>query len=227
MDNLGQFRTRVRRYLRESDGDVSYWSDAFLNQLFNAAYRRRCSQLIMAHEGYFTLIATRDLEEGKSTYGFPSGTQRCLKVELVRSDGTRFPLERDEKIEVGVPPTTSSGAGDSYVPSYRPISNGFILEPTPQQTVTNGIRLEYSGVPVYLSNDSDTPHLAFPEILDEILVLDTVMAALEAERMHELGPGLAIQTMRGEWEIDWTRFVERRIIARERTTPQQGPWLDY
>jgi len=227
MDNSGQLITRVRRYLRESDASISYWTDPFLRQLLNAAYRRRCSQLIMAFEGYFTLIATRDLESGKSTYGFPSGTLRCLKLELVRSDGTRTPIERNERIEVGVAPSSSTGAGDAYYPTYRPISNGFILEPTPVQDVTNGIRIEYSGVPAYMSNDSDSPHIAFPETFDELLVMDTTIAALEAQRMHEVGPGAAITEMRSDWEIDWYRFIEQRIVARERVQPAYGPWTDY
>ena len=60
-DNLLQFRTRIRRYLRELNPETSFWTDSFLNQLFNAQYRRRCTQLIMAFEGWFVLVAIRDI----------------------------------------------------------------------------------------------------------------------------------------------------------------------
>lgn len=227
-DNLGQFQTRIRRYLRELNPDESFWSRSFLLQQFNANYRRRCAQLIMAHEGWFTLVAVRDLTADKSTYGFPSGLQRVLKIELVRTDGTRQPLERDEKIEKSVPPSSSSnGSGDSYWPTYRPISNGFILEPTPVVTVTNGIRIEYAGVPTELVNDSDNLHPSFPELFDEILVLDTVISAIESERVHEMGPQAAMRQTHAEWEFDWGRFIEQRNVARERVQPAYGPWADY
>lgn len=187
--------------------------------MFNAAYRRRCSQLIMAYEGWFTQVAMRDLVQGQSTYGNPSGLLRYLKVQLVRSDGRLVPLRREERHEGIVIPDSSVPTGDHYLPTYRPYSNGFILEPTPNETVTNGIRLEYSCVPVFLNADADQLHPSFPEIFDELVVLDTVCAAYQAEGAHEVGPQAAIDRMRAEWEMDYERFIEQRSVARDRIDP--------
>jgi len=187
--------------------------------MFNASYRRRCSQLIMAYEGWFTQVAMHNLTTGQSTYGNPPGLLRYLKVQLVRSDGRLVPLRRDERQEGGVSPDASSPVGDSYLPTWRPYSNGLIFEPTPNETVTNGIRLEFSGVPVFLSADADKLHPSFPELFDELLVIDTVVLALEAEGVHESGPAAAIYRMRMEWSEDWERFIEQRSISRDRIEP--------
>jgi len=187
--------------------------------MFNASYRRRCAQLIMAHEGWFTMIATRDLTDGQSTYGSPTGLIRFQKVQLVRSDGRIVPLRRHERHEGIVTPDASSPTGDSYLPSWRPLSNGFILEPTPNETVTNGIRLEYTGVPTFLNADADKLHPSFPEIFDELVVLDTVTTALQSEGVHEVGPTAAIVSMRSEWEDDFERFIQQRTISREFVEP--------
>jgi len=227
-DDLQTFRTRIRRYLRETNADTSFWTEPFLNQMFNASYRHRCAQLIMAFEGFFTQVATRDLTADKDTYGLPEGTQRVLKIELVRSDGTTVPLERWERHDESNPTSTNSSVGDSYLPNYRPLSNGFKLEPGPTETVTDGLRIEYSGVPVILSANADKLHPSYPELLDELLVLDTVVLALQAEGVHEAGPQAAIYRMRSEWEFQFERFIEQRFVSRDRIDPFiVGPDIDY
>lgn len=223
--NFQNIKTGIRRYLRETNSATSYWSDQFLAQLFNASYRRRCAQLIMAHEGYFTSIATRDLVDGTSQYSFPTGFLRLLKIELVRSSGNTVPIRRWERHE-GINPADVSALGDSYTPTYRPLGNGFILEPTPQDTVTNGIRIEFAGVPAELSADGDTMHPSFPEIFEELIVLDTVVACFDAEGQQESGQVRSILRLRAEMESDWERFVDTRVVAKQEVQPFTGHYLD-
>lgn len=226
-DTLSQFRLRVRRYVRELDTSTSFWTETFLNQLFNAAYRRRCAQLTMSYEGWFTIVATRNIETGKEAYGFPDGLQRLLKLEIVRSDGTRIPLLRYERHETPNIANGSSGGGDTYFPNFRPFSNGFVLEPPPIDDQTAALRMEYTGLPAFLSGDFDKLHPSFPELLDELLVLDTVCAALDAEGLHELGPIPSIKTLRDQWDDDFTRFIDNRVVVRQRIEPFIGPYSDY
>lgn len=217
-DNLAQYRNRIRRYLRETNPDTSFWTDTFINQLFNACYRRRCAQLTMTFEGYFTIIALRDLTADKDRYAWPSGFTRLTKIELVRTDSSTVPLKRFERHdEVNHP--TNAGEDDQYTPTYRPIGNGFVLEPTPQSTVTNGLRIEYVGVPTELSADNDEMHPSFPETLDELVVLDTAVAALYAEGLHEMGPSRALMKMVEDWEWDWQRFIDQRVVSRTGVDP--------
>lgn len=218
-DNLAQFEVRFRRYIRESSAATSFWNQNMFQQMFNAQYRRRCAQLIMAYEGWFTLTANRDVEADKDTYGFPDGLQRLLKIEIVRSDGSRVPLQRWERHDEINRASNSSSSGDAYLPNYRPFGNGFILEPTPTETVTNGLRIEYSGIPAFLSSAGDKLHPSFPEILDELIVLDTVVLALESEGVHEMGPTAAIYKTRADFEFDFERFIETRVVSRDFIDP--------
>lgn len=226
-ETLSTYISRTRRYLKELDSSNSFWTDTFLIQLFNAAYRRRCAQLIMAYEGWFQLIATRDIEADKETYGFPDGLQRLIKLEIIRSDGIRVPLQRYERHGEINPDDGSTGSGDSYLPTYRPLSNGFVLEPPPIDTVSDGLRLEYVGLPTALSGSGDYIHSSFPAIYEELLVLDTVCLALDAEGLHELGPIPSIKSARMSWEQDFERFIENRMIARQRIVPFNPFYEDY
>ncbi len=218
-DTLSQFETRFRRYVKELNPDTSFWTTAFFQQLFNSAYRRRCTQLIMAFEGWFTSVSLRDIEADKGRYAWPEGFQRLRKLELVRTDGKTIPVQRWERHAETNFDNSSIGSGDQYMPTYRPLGNGFVLEPAPNATVINGLRLESEGVPAFLDGADDKLHPSFPEILDELVILDTVVAAMQAEGVHEQGPVAAIYRIREEWDWDWNRFIDQRVVARSEVSP--------
>ena len=226
-DNLQNFLLRTRRYVRELDTGTSFWTDLFLTQMFNASYRRRCAALIIAFEGWFSLVATRDLVEGQEAYGFPDGLSRLLKLEIVRTDGTRVPLRRYERHETANPANNTQSTGDGYLPTFRPFSNGFVLEPPPIETVTDALRMEYTGLPAFLSSAGDKLHPSFPELFDEMIVLDTVCSALDAEGLHELGPIPSIKALRDQWTEDFEQYIQSRVVARQRIEPTFGPYFDY
>jgi len=214
---FSNFIVRVRRYLNEETSSKSRWSDAFLQQLFNAQYRKRAGELYMAHEGYFTMVATRDVVADQSRYAWPDGFSRLLKMEVVRDDGRRVPIQREERhYNVLTPPNSG---GDDWLPTYRPIGSGFVLEPASNQTITNGLRIEYTGVPEELTENNDRLHSDFPALVDELLVLDTVVAALDAEGLQETGQLQTVLRQRQEWEVRWERFIDGRMVSRNKVTP--------
>jgi hypothetical protein len=214
---LANFIERTRRYLKETTAAKSHWEDDFLKQLFNTAYRRRCTQLVMAHEGYFTTIATRDLVADQEAYAWPTDFQRLLKLELVREDGRTIPLERNERhYHVKHTPNAS---GEQYFPTFRPIGSGYVLEPAPNETVTGGQRLEYIVVVEELTDDGDSIHSDFPAFFDELLVLDTAVTALDQESTQEIGQSNQLLRLRIEWEQDFRRFIENRLVSVSQTTP--------
>ena len=216
-NTLSTFRTQIRRYLKETNANTSFWDQNFVDQLFNAQYRKRCTQLIMAFEGWFVNVSVRDVTANTSRYAFPDGFLRLQKLELVRSDGTTVPIHRDER-HYDSNPTGSSG-GDSYLPVYRLQGNGFVLEPTPTETVTNGMQLEWAGVPVALSAAGDTCHPSFPEIFEELLVIDTVVNAFDAEGVQESGLVRSLLRQRAELEENFDRFIETRSINQTSVVP--------
>lgn len=214
---LANFITRIRRYIGEETAAKSFWSDDLIKQTFNAHYRKRCSELIMAFEGYFTVVATRDTVAEQSRYAWPSNFERLLKLEIVRSDGRTIPLERKERHYF--PNNAPSNSGDSYMPSYRSIGSGFVLEPAPTAAMSGQIRMEYVSTPVELTADGDQLHSDFPSMLDELLVLDTSIALFDQEQAQEEGRMRSLIRQRAEWEITWERFIDNRMISSNSVTP--------
>lgn len=218
--NLGQFRTAIRRYLKETNADTSYWDNNFLDALFNAQYRKRSAQLIMAFEGWFVSVVTRDVTAEQARYAFPDGLQRVQKMELVRLDGRTVPILRYERHRDFNPANSNSGSsGESYLPNWRPLGNGFVLEPTPMETVTDGLQLEYAGIPAEVETESDYLHPSWPELFEELLILDTVVACFDAEGNQESGLVRSVLRQRMEWEEQFERFIEQRTISTQEVDP--------
>lgn len=214
---LANFIVRVRRWLNEDTESKSRWTDDFLKQLFNTQYRLRSGELVMCYEGYFTIVATRDVIANQNRYAWPSGFSRLLKMEVVREDGRRVPIQREERHYhiLHIPNT----GGDQWTPNYRPIGSGFMLEPASNTDIVNGLRLEYTGVPEELTADGDNLHSDFPTLFDELLILDTTVAALDAEGLQETGSYPTVLRQRKEWEVRWERYIDGRMVSRQKITP--------
>lgn len=217
-DNLGGLRDRVRRWLHELAPGNSFWSDTFIDQQINVSYRRRSADLVMAHEGFFTNVATRDLVADQERYAWPPGFERLLKLEVVRTDGTTVPLERQER-HFSVNFTDVNNTQDSYVPTYRPIGGGFVLEPAPGETVTGGIRLEYYGLPTLMQADGDSLHVDFPRSMDELVVLDATVACMDSENLMETGAMRTALRQRADWEVSFERYIDNRVISTNKIQP--------
>ena len=215
--SLAQLIVRVRRYIKQPVESESHWENTFVQQVLNTNYRLRCSELHLAHEGHFHNVAFRDLEANKARYEWPAGFTRLLKLELVRTDGRTVPIQAYERHYESNP--SQSSTGDSYSPQYRPLSGGFVLEPQPILTVTEGLRMEFNGIPTELDDDADTLHEDFPEMFDELLVLDTVLALLHSEELQEGGLQRTFATWRGEYEQRFERYIHSRLTRQNRIVP--------
>jgi len=214
---LGNFIVRVRRYVGEETAAKSFWSDDLIKQVFNSQYRKRCGQLVMSYEGYFTIVATRDTVTEQERYAWPNGFERLQKIEIVRSDGRTVPLERWERhYNVKSAPALS---GDAYTPAYRPIGSGFVLEPAPIEGVAGQLRIEFIGTPEELTEDDDSLHSDFPSMYDELIVLDTAIALFDVEQAQEEGRMRSLLRQRQEWEMQFERFIDNRMISSSSITP--------
>jgi hypothetical protein len=223
-DNLGGLRNRVRRWLHEVNPDNSFWSDTFINQMLNVAYRSRCTDLVMAFEGYFTNVATRDLEADVSRYTWPQGFERITKMEIVRTDGTTVPVERHERHYARN--STPQTGGDGYLPTYRSISGGFVLEPGPSQDVVDGLRIEFFGLPTLMQEDGDSMHVDFPRSLDELVVLDAVISCTDSENLLETGAVRSALRNRQEFEMRFARYIDNRMVSTNKITPFAPHYAD-
>ena len=225
-DNLSGLRDRTRRWLHELAPGNSFWSDKFIDQQLNVSYRRRCANLVMAYEGYFTNVASRDLVADQERYAWPPGFERLMKMEIVRTDGTRIPIERNERhYNVNFVQNANNGV-DAFLPNYRSISGGFVLEPRPGETQTDGLRIEYHGLPALLSADGDSLHSDFPRSFDELIVLDSVVACMDSENLMETGAVRTALRQRSEWEFDWARYIDTKLVSTNKIIPFIGPYGD-
>lgn len=171
----------------------------------------------MAYEGHFQNIATRDIVAEQERYEWPSGFARLLKLELVRTDGSTIPIIRYER---NYEPNQSQGAsGDGYHPLWRPVSGGFLLEPKPQSSVTGGLRMEFNGIPAELDDTADELHADFPEMFDELIVLDTVVGLFHSEELQELGLQRTFNTWHAKWEERWNSYIMDRLQSTQRVIP--------
>jgi len=223
-DNLSGYRDRVRRWLREQNASKSFWGDTFVDQQLNVSYRRRCAQCVMAYEGFFTNVGTRDVVSEQERYAWPPGFERCSKMEIVRSDGRTVPIERWERHFNTK--HTATDSQDSYLPTYRAISGGFVLEPAPYYSVTDGIRMEYTGLLSELTVDGDSWHTDFPRSMDELVVLDAVIACLDSEGLLETGATKTVLRARQEWEHDCEYYLETRMISLNKVAPFSPHYQD-
>lgn len=221
---LANFLTRIRRYVGEETASTSFWSDDLIKQVFNSCYRRRCADLIMSYEGYFTVVATRDTVAEQERYAWPTDFERLFKLELVRSDGRTVPIQRQERHYNWKP--APQGTGDSYFPTYRSVGSGFVLEPAPLEAVAGQIRMEYCVTPTELTANDDQLHSDFPTMMDEILVLDTAVSLFDQEQMQEEGRVRSLLRLRAEWELTWERFIDNRLISSNSVTPFRTHYRD-
>jgi hypothetical protein len=139
-------------------------------------------------------------------------------MEIVRTDGTTVPIERQER-HYSVKFTEVNNTQDSYVPTYRPISGGWTFEPAPGQTVTNGIRIEYYGLPTLMQADGDSMHVDFPRSMDELVILDAVVACMDSENLMETGAVRTALRQRMDWEADFERYIDNKIISTNKIQP--------
>jgi hypothetical protein len=82
--------------------------------------------------------------------------------------------------------------------------------------------MEYYGTPTELITDSDLLHPDFPVSFDEIIVIATVVAAMRAEAMLENGPPRSLVEQLNSMEEQWLRYIDNRVIAKQRIQPFIG-----
>lgn len=121
-------------------------------------------------------VATTDLSKGKETYKLPTDTQRIIDVE-VKYDGEWRDLEEVDKSQMHQAP--SEYYDDNGIPmAYDTVSDTIQLHPTPDESVTDGLRIHVSRDVTDLSASDDKPgfNSQFHRILSLGAALDWTIA---------------------------------------------------
>lgn len=217
--DLSTLRTYVRDLIDEDT--ASFWSDADLNRYINTAYYHYWKMLIEADHPTAKQSTTLNITSDTATIALPSDYVETSLVERVFSDRT-VPLKFSERKE-GTNYTGAGVAETNYLPTYRFTGNNLVLEPTPQVSVTGGIKLTYFYLPTQLSADGDTPTIN--AIHHEMIgVRAARLAKLKEESVGQGGAdvisfGLELADM----EKGWEEFIERTTAQPEYV----HPWGSY
>lgn len=201
--DLQTIRTKARRKLDETTtGNTNvFWTDDELNDYVNDGYLHYWQWMVNAkHPGTFK-STTLNIVSGTSTIALPSDYLEARLVERV-FDAALVPMQYQPRFDTskatsGIVATSLLG----YLPSYDFIGQNLDLNPTPQESVTSGIKLTYIFWPDRLSANGDTPNAAFHSGFHDLLVGWAVIQAKEKEEMvggggADAGPVLASQKRR-------------------------------
>lgn len=217
-------RAEIRRNLFETAPALSFWTDTLLQDLWNAAMDLRVIQMSNVEEGWVTDAFQTDLVSGQREYALPEGTGRVKRVTQVfragQLDEYEIPLTRWERLSE--PMQQLGGASETTVFTYRLLGNLVILEPTPQSNVTSGLRIEMDFSPDRFDSDDDKLDLRFPDVLETLLVYDTVVLALAVEGAQgNFDPSRAetIRVFKGVYENAFLEYITTRSSGRVFNTP--------
>lgn len=177
--NLGDIRTNARDLLDEST--ASYWPDAQLNRFINRAYRYYWMWLIEQNVPGILKTTTLNIVADTATIALPSDFVKARLVERV-FDSYTVPLRYFERYDT-INRTDGTSVNDiiGYLPDYHFVGSNLVLEPTPSDSQTGGIKLTYYYIPTELSSDSDVPNPMLPSLYHDLLVYGCVMDAKRKE----------------------------------------------
>ena len=162
----------------------SFWSDELLQDIWNRSMDKRVMELAEQHEGWVTTTFKTDLVAGQAEYTLPEGAGRVKRVLRVITEGDvthTSPLIRAERWAMPTRSSTSSTVGRSTLPTYRLVGQLILLEPTPQESETDGLQIDLEFSPDRFDEDTDKLDQRFPDVMEALLVYDTAVEALAIE----------------------------------------------
>lgn len=218
MSTLLQLRTRVRAYLDEPA--AVYWTDAEINNWVNQAYVYYYSQVAESFDGYFTKEAPLiNIVAAQNLYPVPTDFWKIRLLERVFATYT-VPLRLYERME-SPNITANSNFSNVYTPTYRFEGQNILLEPTPDTSITGGLRLEYLPQPVFLVLDTDSPNPGFIPTWEEAIVLRAAVSCKQKEEaVVNSGTDVAtLTTMMENWEQLIKESISLRTMQRHYTEP--------
>lgn len=212
-------RGDIRRLLRSTNEQASYWSNELLLVLFNLSLDKRVMQLAEADEGWVTDAYLTNIVAGQPEYTLPEGVGHVKRVLIRKVSGTtttETPLTRNERWGDRLHSRQESGS------TYRIVGELLLIEPPIHENLVNGLKIEIESAPArFVADDSKLP-LRFPDVMEGLLTYDTAVAALAVEQSQgELEQAYVNHLLRerAEYEAAWKPFVENRSEGRVFTPP--------
>jgi hypothetical protein len=213
-------RDEVRTLLRETTAADSYWSDAELLIYANLCQDIRATQMLEAHEGWFTDRFEDDLVANQGEYTLPEGTDRVKRVLLKWSDtGLEVPLIRNERWSDSV--TNNAGGSVAVLggtlPTYRLVGEVLLLEPAPTEARTDGLVAEIESLPARITGDASKFDLKYPSMFETLITFDIWDMALgveDAQGNVDTTVRGRLQTLHAKMEHAFSEAIQQRSFGR-------------
>lgn len=197
---LSDLITEVQTLLGEPSS--AFFTSDLLKTLFNQCLTRRVVALHNTYENWITETATADLVADQATYQLPEGIGRVVRVIIVTTDGYERVLDQERKND-GVWVGTAESSLEPM--TYRLIDTHVELSPPPYSARTGGLKIEYEAYPDRMTDDGDKLPTAMGVGYEDLLVLDTAVAALDYESAQsgtDERAGLAASFLRRRAELE-------------------------
>lgn len=209
--NLLTMRQKLRRKLDELS--ESFWEDDELDDYLNEGYFHYWQWMLNARYQRCRKSVFLNIVANNEAIVLPSDFAIADRVEQVR-DSVTVPLRWRERFDE---PNYTNGAfgWGNYTVTFEGAS--LILEPTPGENVTGGIKLRYFYFPVRLVNDGDSPDAAFLDFYQDIIIGQAVLFAKAKEEAigqggADLGPFGALLSAK---EQKFKETIELPTIQRQ------------
>lgn len=217
MSNLGQLRGRVRQYLDEIT--PFYWTDIEINEWINQSYFYYYMWVLQSYDSYFAKDTLINIVASQPKYPMPSDLFKIRLLERVYATFT-VPLRYFERMETANI-IANTNFSNLYLPTYRFEGNNIVLEPTPDVSITNGLRLEYIPEPIKMVLDTDTPDADYSKMWEEPIVLRAAISAKQKEEaVANTGTDMAsLSALLQNYEQTIKETAQERTTARKYTEP--------
>lgn len=153
--------TQNIRITLQSSSAEGFFTDSEIYAGIGKAYKKYTLIMLKEGVGYFetkTNLALVASEEAITTADFDPPFFSISTLERRVSNGTQPLITDQRRFRPNI--TTSTGSGDSYLPTYKVRGTNIILEPAPLSdeaaSSTTGLMLVYNYIPEFPGPDSDS-----------------------------------------------------------------------
>lgn len=175
---LSDLRTQIQTELEDSAG--TFWSSTDIDYYINASNRYYWNWLLLARHNACLATTTANIVSGTDTIVLPTDFYDFRLVEYVK-DGVYLPIKMYERHTEANSSASSGIDVYSYYPNYtyRRVGSNLILEPIPNESITNGIRVTYlKAYPAPMVDDDDESGSA---LYDDLLIERSIIQAKAKE----------------------------------------------
>lgn len=218
--SVQEIALRVRRTFGDDDGVQIQDSDIF--RWVNGAQRQICTN----NEELLETVATSDIVVGQADYSTPPDLNvlRSLMFNNFRIRGLSF-AQFNEYID-GFKATVSQGGYGNGNPEVYMLYGGTItLFPTPNKSITSGLRIYYSRFPVTVTSMAD--NLTVPDRYDESVIQ---FCLREAYEMDENADMAVLKANQFDSQVQKLKSQEKRSTTEYypsiTTLPEDDLYLD-